>query len=207
MNIYQRINEVRKAVGYVQKDAAVQGYKAVTHDQVTAVIRSHLVKHGIVIAPRQTASEVTDVGRTQKGATIIRYAGWYEIDFVNIEEPGDKVTVPIEAHANDQGDKAPGKALSYATKYAVLKLFSFETGENEEGRVQVEQPTGPITDEQAHKLMELIDATDTDHASFLRWIYGGSPPAEADIANIPASAYPKAEAALKTKLKKAHDNA
>ena len=52
MNIYQRINEVRKEVEYVQKDASVSagggGYKAVTHDMVTAVLRKSLVKHGIV---------------------------------------------------------------------------------------------------------------------------------------------------------------
>jgi hypothetical protein len=36
----------------------------------------------------------------------------------------------------DNADKAPGKALSYAKKYAVLKLFEIETGEDEESRYQ-----------------------------------------------------------------------
>jgi hypothetical protein len=36
----------------------------------------------------------------------------------------------------DNQDKAPGKALSYAKKYAVLKLFEIETGEDEESRFQ-----------------------------------------------------------------------
>jgi hypothetical protein len=34
----------------------------------------------------------------------------------------------------DNADKAPGKAISYAKKYAVLKLFEIETGEDEESR-------------------------------------------------------------------------
>lgn len=34
----------------------------------------------------------------------------------------------------DNADKAPGKALSYAKKYAMLKLFEIETGENDESR-------------------------------------------------------------------------
>ncbi len=34
----------------------------------------------------------------------------------------------------DNADKAPGKALSYAKKYAVLKLFEIESGEDEESR-------------------------------------------------------------------------
>ena len=32
LNIYQRINKVMQEVKYAQKDASVQGYKAVTHD-------------------------------------------------------------------------------------------------------------------------------------------------------------------------------
>lgn len=47
MNIYQRINEVRKMIGYVQKDKAVStgggSYKAVTHDAVTGMVREALV--------------------------------------------------------------------------------------------------------------------------------------------------------------------
>jgi hypothetical protein len=37
MNIYQRINEVRKKVDYAKKEKAVESYKAVTHDQITAL--------------------------------------------------------------------------------------------------------------------------------------------------------------------------
>jgi hypothetical protein len=53
---------------------------------------------------------------------------------VNADDPTDKFSIEIEAHALDHGDKAPGKALSYAKKYAVLKLLDIETGEDEEGR-------------------------------------------------------------------------
>ena len=140
-NIYQRINKVREEVAYVQKDKAVQGYKAVTHDAVTSVIRPSLIKHGIVIVPRLIASAVRDTeSTTGNGAKIIRYEGWYEIDFVNIDTPDEKVTIPIESHALDYGDKAPGKAISYATKYAVLKLFSIETGEDDESRLEMKPP-------------------------------------------------------------------
>jgi hypothetical protein len=42
--------------------------------------------------------------------------------------------VTLPSHALDNGDKAPGKAISYATKYALLKTFLLETGEDEESR-------------------------------------------------------------------------
>jgi hypothetical protein len=137
LNVYQRINEVRKQCAFVKKDKKVEGggYMAVTHDAVTAELRDHLIAQGIVIVPRLKEAHVVDTGTTTaRGIPIIRYEAKFEIDFVNMDEPSDKVTVPNEAHANDQGDKAPGKATSYATKYAMLKLFSIETGENEEER-------------------------------------------------------------------------
>lgn len=148
LNIYQRLNEVRKAIAFIQKDKPVstggQGsYMAVTHDAVTAAVRPHLIAHGIMVVPRLTkAATVQDSGMTTgKGIPIIRYEATFDIDFVNCDAPTDKATVTIEAHALDNGDKAPGKAASYATKYAMLKLFSIETGEDEEGRLETKAAT------------------------------------------------------------------
>lgn len=136
-NIYQRINEARRAVGYVQKDASVQGYKAVTHDAVTAMLRDQLIEQGIIVVPTVIKSKVRDAGQTSSGTPILRYEGRFFIAFVNEDDPSERVPVEIDAHANDYGDKAPGKALSYATKYAMLKLFSLETGEDDESRIDI----------------------------------------------------------------------
>lgn len=139
MNIYQRLNEVRKAVSYIQKDKRIQGggnYMAVTHDAVTSEVRDHLVTHGVVVSPSLVRSSTTDTGTTtSSGVPIIRYEAAYDIAFVNCDEPTDRHVMQLEAHALDNGDKAPGKAISYATKYAMLKLFSIETGEGEEERI------------------------------------------------------------------------
>ena len=126
LNIYQRLNEVRKEVAYVQKDKAVQGqYKAVTHDFVTASVRKHLIEQGIMVCPSLVKAQTVDSGSaTQKNVPIIRYEATYDVRFVNCDNPDEHVSVVIEAHALDQGDKAPGKAISYAVKYAMLKLFS-----------------------------------------------------------------------------------
>lgn len=137
MNLYQRINEVRKKVVYVQKDKKVGegGYLAVTHDAVTALARSHLIEHGIVFVPSLVSSGTELTGTTTaKGVPFIRYTARYRFTVVNADEPTDMLTMEIEAHAIDQGDKAPGKALSYAKKYAVLKLLEIESGEEEEER-------------------------------------------------------------------------
>lgn len=149
MNIYQRLNEVRKAVSYIQKDARVQGggnYAAITHDAVTAAVRDHLVSNGIMVVPTLESSKLSETGTTtSSGVPIVRYEAIYDISFINCEQPDDKLLLRIESHALDQGDKAPGKAISYATKYAMLKLFSIETGESEEERIQAKGYGKPLT--------------------------------------------------------------
>lgn len=139
MNIYQRINAVRKAIGYIQKDKAVStgggSYKAVTHDSVTGLIRQHLIEHGIVVVPDLVVGIFQP---KEEGAKQRLYEASFIINFVNCEQPDDRVSMQVPAHALDNGDKAPGKAMSYATKYAMLKLFSLETGEDEESRYQHE---------------------------------------------------------------------
>ena len=140
MNIFQRINEVRKAIGYVQKDKAVStgggSYKAVTHDAVTGMVRASLIEHGVIIVP----SVVNSVFHPKEPDAKQRlYEATFQIEFVNMDEPADRIVTQQTAHALDNGDKAPGKAMSYATKYAILKLFNIETGEDEESRYQTEE--------------------------------------------------------------------
>ena len=161
MNIYQRINAVMKQVQYVQKDKQISGgganYKAVTHDQVISVARAALVEAGVVIYPSQLEGgflQMRDVNATPTPIKMGLYSGKYEVNFVGIDE-GDKLTVVVEAHANDNGDKAPGKALTYATKAAILKVLCLETGENEESRADLAN-TDVITDEQAGTLYGLL---------------------------------------------------
>lgn len=140
MNLLQRINAVRKAIGYVQKDKAVStgasgNYMAVTHDMVTAMVRPHMIEHGIVCFPSLVEGVTIQPPPKADGKEKqLRYEATYDFTFANIEDPKDYIVIRIQAHANDSGDKAPGKAISYAKKYAILKLFEIETGEDEEGR-------------------------------------------------------------------------
>lgn len=147
--IYQRINAVRAAVHHVAKDSQVKTggegeYMAVTHDAVTGALRDAMVEHGIVCVPTLDRSSVKDAGATRRGTPIIRYEAVYSVAFVNVDDAHDRVVMSVEAHAQDMGDKAPGKALSYATKSAMLKVFSLQTGADEEQRVQAAGKAGNI---------------------------------------------------------------
>jgi len=169
LNIYQRLNKIRVAVSYIQKDAAVQGYKAITHDMVTSEVRPHLIEYGVIVVPRQITGELRETGKkTSKDTPVTIYVATYEIDFVNIDNPDDKVTVTIGSAAEDQNDKGPGKAVSYATKTAMLKLFSIETGESDESR-QEHKPSY-ITDKQHSTIVDMMIDTGADEAKFLKYL-------------------------------------
>lgn len=145
MNLLQRINAVRKGIAYIQKDKSVStggnnSYKAVTHDAVTAMVREHMVEHGIVSWPHLVESQSMpyEINADNVRAKQFRYEATYDFTFCNIEDRNDCLTIRIQAHAMDNADKAPGKALSYAMKYALLKLFNLESGDDEESRYNPE---------------------------------------------------------------------
>jgi hypothetical protein len=137
-NVFQRINSVQKEIGYVQKDRSVStgggSYKAVSHDTVTAMLRPFLVKHGIAVSTSLAGDPVFDP--LAEGSKQRLFHAEFVISFINVDDPQDRLHVTLPAHALDNGDKAPGKAISYATKYALLKTFLLETGEDEESRHQ-----------------------------------------------------------------------
>jgi hypothetical protein len=141
VNIYQRINEVRKTVDKIVKDKKVEGYMAVTHDNLTALTREHLVTHGIVIVPILQSERTVPTGTfTSRETPFVRYEATYRFDVVNADDPKDCFAAVIGVHAIDHGDKAPGKALSYAKKALVLKLLELESVSEEEGRQEQHKP-------------------------------------------------------------------
>lgn len=197
MNIYQKINEVMKQVTYVQKDKAVSGggqsYKAVTHDQVVSVARASMVEAGILIVPKQVEGSLLIKRDVDAGVKMHLYTGTYKILFVNVDDPKDFISTTVQAHAADNGDKAPGKALTYATKAAVLKVLWLETGEDEESREEQREKQAPITPEQAESLKKRLKATDSDVKAFLGFFKVQS------VDAIPKAMYDAADQALKKK--------
>jgi hypothetical protein len=152
-NIYQRINAVMKDCDYLQKKQAQQG-KGIKYDEVMAMIRVHLIKHGIVMVVRQSEMEMLNgvEGTKQK-----IYQGRYEMDLVNIDKPEEIVTHTAYAHGMDGGDKAPGKAHTYATKIMLVKGFGIETGEDEESRAEKIEAANTISDNQVGEITKLIN--------------------------------------------------
>lgn len=121
-NIYQRMLAIMADLDYIQKsDKTVNNqYRFVSHDQVTAAIHPLLVKHGVLAVP--TVHSLAQEGN-RTSVCLTTY-------FINVDEPMDKIFVESWGYGVDQSDKGPGKAVSYAFKYAILKTFCLETGDD-----------------------------------------------------------------------------
>ena len=124
-NIYQRMIQVMKEVEYIQKiDKAAKGlpYKFISHDQVTGKLHMPMANAGIV-AITSVVECIQDGNRT---TVKIKLA------LVNADDSKDYIEVFSYGMGVDTQDKGIGKAISYATKYALLKCFMLETGDDPE---------------------------------------------------------------------------
>lgn len=156
MNIYQRINAVMQECDYIQKKQAQQG-KGVKYDEVMAMLRQLMIKFGIVPVMRQMSMEcISGVEGTKQKV----FEGKYELDLVNMDDPSDKVTHTTFAHGMDGGDKAPGKAHTYAAKLMYVKGFAIETGEDEESRAEKLEKMNTVSGEQASQIINAVNGDD-----------------------------------------------
>lgn len=159
LNVHQRINAVMRDCEYLQKKKAQQG-KGIKYDEVIAMLRDLLIKHGIVMVVRQGSLEhVSDVEGTKQKV----YQGSYEMDLVNMDKPDEVVTHTAFAQGMDGGDKAPGKAHTYAVKMMLVKGFGLETGDDEESRSEKIDKMNVINSEQYNYLEKHCLTLDSDN--------------------------------------------
>jgi hypothetical protein len=117
-----RMLAVMETVSFVQKgDKKVNNqYTYVSHDQVMAALRPALVANGIV-----TTASVVDYKQDGNRTEVVA-----EVTFINADDRDDTLTIRGLGFGCDGQDKGPGKAVSYAVKYALLKSFCLETGDD-----------------------------------------------------------------------------
>lgn len=149
MNIFQRMNAAQGEVTYVQKEKK-QGmkYSVVSHDDVTAKVRPVLVSWGVFYFPISIVSMQLG-NRTQVEMNV---------KFVNIDDPNDSFIVASLGHGIDDQDKGPGKAISYAVKYAILKAMGLETGDDPDLDQSAEHKPGKH-DPVGQAITDFIDET------------------------------------------------
>lgn len=123
-NIHQRILQIANEIPYVaHEDKTVNGqYTFVSHDAVNDAVRSLLVKYGVNII-----HDVIDYRRTGNLTEV-----QVNNRVINADSPNDSYCFSTWGTGIDSQDKGFGKAMSYACKYAMLKLFKVRTGDDPE---------------------------------------------------------------------------
>lgn len=127
--IYRAIAGVIADVGYVAKDKPnkQQGWMYRSVDDVFNALHPALAKNKVFIVPRILERSCEVVGKTQKGATMVKVV--CKIKFNFFAEDGSTVEAVIVGEGLDTGDKATNKAMAVAYKYACFQVFCIPTEE------------------------------------------------------------------------------
>jgi hypothetical protein len=122
-NIYKKIFDVQHECESVIKDEkrGLQ-YKPLSYNSVNAVVRPALEKHKLTLIPYVKSHE-QDGNQTR----CVMAARVVDIETGEHIDVGDYF-----GYGNDTQDKGPGKAMSYAYKYLLLKLFLLDISDEED---------------------------------------------------------------------------
>lgn len=163
-NLWQRMVIARQHMQYIKKTR--QGglkFATLNHDEVTSAAREALDKANVLAIPNVLMHDKT-------GNTTICEV---EVEFVNPDVPEERYSVTMFGESNDNQDKGPGGATSYALKYCLIKALMGETGEKDADEQDVDtetpQPATPKKDpderqELFDQLKELMGMYDLDTA-------------------------------------------
>lgn len=137
MNIYEKMSAITAEIKRIPKNLTVgtgkNQYKAVAEGDILAVVKDAEKKYKVFSYPH--SHKIVD-SRTlatknyygEKESQFVRIEAVYR--FVNMEDPKEFVDVNAFGDGVDSLDKAPGKATTYADKYALMKAYKVETGED-----------------------------------------------------------------------------
>jgi hypothetical protein len=142
MNIHEKIVRITAEMGTIPKNSKVEMgggkfFMAVKEGDVLNKVAELELKYGVNSYPFER--EIMD----QKVLTIVkkyndqvteRQENFMRIQtgyrFVNIHNPSEFIETISYGDGIDSGDKAPGKAMTYSDKYALMKTYKIETGED-----------------------------------------------------------------------------
>lgn len=172
LNIFQRMSAATSEISMVAKNLNVgfgkSSYKAVGEADVLAAVKPIEEKYGIYSYP--VSREIIESGilesvseyngeKTTKKQFQMRVSTVYR--FVNVDKPEEYIDITTYGDGVDSQDKAPGKAMTYADKYALLKAYKIMTGDDPDQNASGETK-GYSRKVDAPKAPELISEKDKE---------------------------------------------
>ncbi len=151
LNIFQRMLKATEKINTVAKNLKVDisktmSYKAVSESDILEAVKPIETEFGIYSYPVERNVIETEVletvreyngQRTESKQLFMRLEVKYR--FVNVDKPNEYVDITTYGDGVDSQDKAPGKAMTYADKYALMKAYKIQTGEDPD-----KEPSGDL---------------------------------------------------------------
>lgn len=135
MNIYQKLSNIINELNRVSKNIVVKlgsgSYKAVAEADVLDAVKPLEWKYHIYSYPvTRTIIESGTIEDDSRGTKKLfeRIESVYR--FINIDNPSEFIDITSYGDGIDSGDKSVGKAMTYADKYALLKCYKIQTGDD-----------------------------------------------------------------------------
>lgn len=175
MNIFEKMSAITNELGVVAKNLNVdmgkgKSYKAVQEKDILDAVKPLEEKYRVYSYP--TDSNITDKdvlvkeseyngNVTRTNTLFMRLERIYR--FVNIDKPDEYLDIKSYGDGLDTGDKAPGKAMTYADKYALMKAYKIATGDDPDKDASPENGYSKeelITDEQKETIKSMFTNDD-----------------------------------------------
>jgi hypothetical protein len=137
-NIFKKMAAISAEIETVAKKLSVgygnSTYKAVAENDILEAVKPLEAKHGVYSYPvarelveTQILEQIDKYDKIRK-SLFLRIKVTYR--FVDIDNPTSYLEVVSYGDGVDSQDKAPGKAMTYSDKYALMKAYKIATGED-----------------------------------------------------------------------------
>ena len=129
-NLFQRLLAIENEIPTIEKNSTITNKKggkfnAVKESDVLTAVKPLEHKYGVYSYPLERTIMSDE---TENGCRYIKLQVTYR--FLNVDNPDEHIDITSFGDGMDYGDKAPGKAMTYADKYALMKAYKIATGED-----------------------------------------------------------------------------
>lgn len=148
LNVYQKINEVKKVVKTFKKDAETTGKGAYTYTsgtQVLSAIKDKMEELGLLFLPVETKHRdwttynYTNASGYAKTDFIV--TGELVYEWIDADNPVDRQRVSFEYYGQQNDiSKAFGSGLTYSERYLLLKSLGVPTDEDDPDKTSGDKP-------------------------------------------------------------------
>jgi hypothetical protein len=170
LNLYQKLLEIQKEVIGLGKDGTGNSYKYVTGTKVLNAIKPLMNKYGLLLKTevlsientRQDYATRSNPNKSEILSKLMMRFTWIDTD------TGEKDENLFGANGQNDWDKGTGSAITYASRYFMLKFFHIATDEDD-----IDNPERKAQEE-AEKNMKsnalaLVKASKMDEAAKNQW--------------------------------------